>query len=49
MPFRSAAQRRKLWAINPELARRWEAETPKGANLPERVKAKKKHPDRRRR
>jgi hypothetical protein len=42
MPFRSEAQRRKLWAINPDLARKWEALTPKGAHLPEHVTPKKK-------
>ncbi len=44
MPFRSEAQRRKLWATNPEVARKWEAITPSGS-LPERVtaKAKPKH------
>jgi hypothetical protein len=26
-----------MWATNPELARKFEAETPKGANLPDRV------------
>jgi len=38
MPFKSKAQRRKLYATDPELARRFEAETPKGKALPERVK-----------
>lgn len=37
MPFRSQAQRKKLWATNPELARKFERETPKDARLPERV------------
>lgn len=41
MPFRSEAQRRKLWAANPDVARKWEAETPKGS-LPERVTPKRK-------
>ena len=48
MPFRSEAQRRKLWAINPELARKWEMLTPKGS-LPEHVTPKKKPKKHRRR
>jgi hypothetical protein len=35
--MRSQAQRRKLWATNPELARRFEDHTPKGRKLPERA------------
>jgi hypothetical protein len=42
MPFKSQAQRRKLYATNPAVAKKFEAETPKGAKLPERVKPKKK-------
>ena len=41
MPFRSEAQRRWMWANHPEMARRWEEETPPG-DLPERVGKKKK-------
>lgn len=37
MPFRSQAQRRKLYATNPKVARQFAAETPKGAKLPERL------------
>ncbi len=36
-PMRSEAQRRKLWAMDPEMAERWEKETPPG-KLPERVR-----------
>lgn len=36
MPLRSKAQRRKLWATNPKLARKFERHTPKGKKLPER-------------
>lgn len=42
MPFRSQAQRRMLYATHPEIAKRFEAETPKNAKLPEHVKAKPK-------
>ena len=42
MPWKSQAQRRKLWATNPDVARKFEAETPKGTPLPERVKPRKK-------
>lgn len=38
MPFKSEAQRRYMYANHPELAREFEAETPKGAKLPEKVK-----------
>jgi hypothetical protein len=37
VPLRSKAQRRKLWATDPELAQEFEAHTPKGMKLPERV------------
>lgn len=40
MPFRSAAQRRYLFAKHPELARRWAAETPAG-ELPEHVERRR--------
>ena len=42
MPFKSKAQRRALYAKDPKLARKFEAETPKGKKLPERVKPKSK-------
>ena len=35
MPFQSQAQRGYMYANHPELAKRWEAETPAG-KLPER-------------
>jgi hypothetical protein len=38
MPMKSKAQRRYLWATHPDIARRWENVTPKGAKLPEHVK-----------
>jgi hypothetical protein len=42
MPMRSKAQRRFLHAKYPGIAKRFEAETPKGAKLPEHVKKKRK-------
>ena len=41
MPMRSEAQRKFLWANNPKLAKKFEAETPKGKKLPKKVKKKK--------
>jgi hypothetical protein len=41
-PFRSKAQRRYLYANNPELAKEFEAATPRGKKLPERISKKKK-------
>lgn len=42
MPFKSEAQRRYLFAKEPEVAKRWAKKTPKNAKLPERVSKKKK-------
>lgn len=42
MPFKSKAQRRKLWATRPDVAREYEKKTPKGATLPEKKRSKKK-------
>jgi hypothetical protein len=42
MPFKSQAQRKLMHAKHPEIAARWEKETPKGAKLPEHVKTKGK-------
>lgn len=42
MPFRSEAQRKWMHAKHPEMAKRWEKETPKGKKLPSHVPAKKK-------
>lgn len=36
MPFESQAQRRWMYANKPEMAKEWEAATPKGKKLPER-------------
>jgi hypothetical protein len=41
MPIRSKSQRRFLWSQHPDIAKRWEKETPK-KKLPEHVKKKKK-------
>jgi hypothetical protein len=40
MPFKSQSQRRTLYAKNPQLAEKFEAETPKGKPLPERLPKK---------
>ena len=37
MPFRSEAQKRFLFANKPKLAKEFASETPKGADLPQRV------------
>ena len=42
MPFKSDAQRKYLFATDPKLAEKFAKETPKGANLPEKVAARKK-------
>ena len=42
MPFKSDAQRRWMFAKDPAMAKRWAAETPKGANLPDKVGARQK-------
>jgi len=38
MPFKSEAQRRFMYAKHPEIAKRFQKHTPKGADLPEHVK-----------
>lgn len=40
MPFKSRAQEKWMWANHPEMAKRWEKETPSG-KLPEHVHAEK--------
>ena len=40
MPFKSKSQRRWMHTNKPEMAKRWEAETPQG-ELPDRIKKKK--------
>lgn len=42
MPMKSQAQRKKLWATDPELAKEMESKTPKGKKLPKKVKKGKK-------
>lgn len=46
MPFKSEAQRRFLYAKRPDVARRWEEETPTGRRLPRKL-GKKTRPKRR--
>ena len=41
MPFKSEAQRRMMYEKHPEIAKRWEKETPPG-KLPAKVKKKRK-------
>lgn len=41
MPMKSKSQRRALYAKDPKLAAEFEAATPKGKKLPEKVKKKK--------
>lgn len=38
MPMKSQAQRAWMWKNKPVMAKRWEAETPKGKKLPKRAK-----------
>jgi hypothetical protein len=40
MPFKSQAQRKFMYSQEPELAKEFEAATPKGKKLPEHVKPK---------
>lgn len=40
MPFKSQAQRAFMWAKHPEVAKEFEAATPKGKVLPRHAKAK---------
>jgi len=42
MPFKSQAQRRYMYKNLPEIAERWEKETPKGKKLPTRIGYRKK-------
>lgn len=41
MPFKSQRQRKWMYENNPEMARQWEADTPKGKKLPKRAPKKK--------
>lgn len=41
MPFKSQKQRSWMFSNKPEMAKEWEAHTPKGKKLPKRVKKKK--------
>ena len=40
MPFKSQAQRKWMYSQSPEMAKRWEADTPAG-KLPKKAKKKK--------
>lgn len=41
MPFKSEAQRAWMYSHDPEMAKEWEAHTPKGKKLPKKVAVKK--------
>lgn len=41
MPFKSKAQRAWMYSNEPEMAKEWEAHTPKGKQLPKKVTKKK--------
>lgn len=43
MPFKSEAQRRYLFSVHPEIAKRWAREYPNQKNLPEHKKSGKYH------
>jgi hypothetical protein len=36
--MKSQAQRKYLWVVSPKVAKKFEAETPKGKKLPKKVK-----------
>lgn len=38
MPFKSKAQRKWMYANDPQMAKKWEEHTPKGKSLPEKVR-----------
>lgn len=40
MPFKSKQQRKWMYATHPQMAKQWEAVTPKGKALPKKVKKK---------
>lgn len=42
--FKSEAQRARMHEKHPEIAKRWEADTPKDAKLPERVGPRVRRP-----
>jgi hypothetical protein len=42
VPFQSQSQRRFMHARHPDIAKRWEAETPKGQALPVKIGKKRR-------
>lgn len=42
MPLKSQAQRKWMHATHPDMAKRWEKETPKGKKLPKKVAKRRK-------
>jgi hypothetical protein len=43
MPFKSKQQEKWMWATHPQMAKQWEAHTPKGTKLPTKVSKEKKN------
>jgi len=41
-PFVSESQKKWMYSQKPEMAKRWQAHTPKGKSLPKKAKKKKK-------
>mgnify|MGYP003657561184 CR=1 FL=1 len=42
MPFKSEKQRKWMYANDPEMAKKWEKDTPKGKKLPQKKLPQKK-------
>lgn len=41
MPFKSESQRKWMYKNKPDMAKKWQKETPKGKKLPKKVPKKK--------
>ena len=46
MPFESKAQKKWMYANKPDMAKKWESETPKHKKLPERKEAQDRYMNR---
>jgi hypothetical protein len=46
-PFKSEKQRAWMYANKPDMAKRWEADTPEGKHLPQRVRHPEEDPPKR--
>lgn len=42
MPFKSEAQKKFMYAVNPKMAKEWQEHTPKGKKLPKKKISRKK-------